>query len=728
MNLGPFISESAGLSPMLRDQCPDLGAVAQGAGPPVAGSVYPVRLSDGAVSHDAFAWYLRWADWLGLRTAADREPWLPVGHVGPALVLGHSRPGLLKPPLPPPCFQPVLLTEEDYGRLHAHCLESLAAAGRPCWDDGTLVAPRSMFPERFILPGSRLAAAQFMIEYFPHEREDWVRLKDWIASAPDAGAPLPQPYEGAAWLLMRRGPVGDLCGLRERVPEGLTLPVEGDAATPYRVVAWAGRTLWIGCPSLPQPRLEDQLLDAVGDGWQLRFVLAPAVAVPSGADADFSAPRTPHGPRARLSIDTPSAFPSAHAAGVIRLSEREIGELERYDPRRSDRDPVKVFLRELSAAIRCGASDLHLEPGLDRARVRARVDGLMEEWLEMNAEFGQAVVGAAKELIGLPAERFVPQDGGCTVHHGGETVSVRVSCYPIRRRRQKLALRFLPRRGCVPSLAEIMPAREAGMLLHAATRPYGLILVCGPTGSGKTTTVFSTLSSINTAEKNITTMEDPIEYELEGVNQAELDPHRGVGWEVLLKGFLRQDPDAGMLGEIRDRPTAETAVRQALTGHVVFATLHTMSCARTLERLIDMGINADSLASALSLVASQRLVRRLCRRCRVRRSPSDDEAALFRSRGLPVPDDLWAPTPGGCPSCRGGYSGRLAAVEMLPVVDEVARMIERRARAREFAEWASACGLSDVFGAALGLAARGETSMEEAAEWRPVWEDFAWRP
>ncbi len=696
------------------------------------GLVYPVRLATESVNTDALAWYLRWADWLGWKITGESEPWVPVGHVGPALVLGHCRPAQAKPPLPLPCFQPVLLSEEEYGSQRSRCAPLLAAAPRPRWDDGLLVPPRTMLPERFILPGSRIAAAQFMIEYFPHERDDWVRLREWLGSAREATTALPAPYEGAAWLLMRRGPVADPTGLAQRQPEELRLPRLDEVAAPFTILSERGRTLWIGCDSLPQPCLEDQLLDAVGDGWQLRFVLTPGAGFSDGAADGMpgEAVRAALPQRVRLSIDPQpqGTSGSALAAGVIRLTEREIADLERYDPRRNDRDPVKVFLRELSAAIRCGASDLHLEPGLERARVRARVDGLMEEWLEMNGEFGQALVGAAKELMGLPAERFIPQDGGCTVRHGNDIVSIRVSCYPIRRRRQKLAIRFLPRRGCVPALGEIMPEREARLLHHAATRPFGLILVCGPTGSGKTTTVFSTLAAINTPEKNITTMEDPVEYELEGVNQAELDPHRGVGWEALLKGFLRQDPDAGMLGEIRDEATAETAVRQALTGHVVFATLHTMSCARTLERLIDMGLNADSLASALSLVVSQRLVRRLCTACRVRREPSEADAALFRSRGLAVPESLWSANPAGCPSCRAGYRGRVAAVEMLPVVDEVAQLVERRARAREFAEWSEKHGLPDVFGAALRLATRGETSLDEAVEWRPVWEDFPWQP
>jgi type IV pilus assembly protein PilB len=239
--------------------------------------------------------------------------------------------------------------------------------------------------------------------------------------------------------------------------------------------------------------------------------------------------------------------------------------------------------------------------------------------------------------------------------------------------------------------------------------------------------VFSVLSELNTPDRNITTMEDPVEYELEGVNQAEIDTHRNVTWEPLLKGFLRQDPDAGLIGEIRDRATAETAIRQALTGHVVFATLHTISCAQTVERLIDMGVNADMLASALTLVASQRLVRCLCPQCRVRASADVRDRELFESHGFKAPAELWHPRAAGCPECRQGYKGRRAAVEILPIAEDVARLIEGRARARDFAEWARGNGFPTVYEVALGMAAEGITSMAEACEWQSVWEDFSWK-
>jgi type IV pilus assembly protein PilB len=413
--------------------------------------------------------------------------------------------------------------------------------------------------------------------------------------------------------------------------------------------------------------------------------------------------------------------------GVIRLTQKDIRELESYNARRPDRDPLKVFLKELSAGVRQGATDLHIELGLESYRVRARIDGYLEEWLEMPSDFGKMVVGAAKEQFGMPPERWMPQDGACTVYHGAEIINLRVAAYPIRGTGQKLAIRYLPRRGEVPRLCELMPAREAALMRRAITRPYGLILLCGPTGSGKTTTTFSALAEINTPDVNITTMEDPVEYEMDGVNQAELDKARAVDWDTLLSGFLRQDPDVGMVGEIRDRETAETAIRLTLTGHIVFATLHTMSCAHTVERLVDAGVNAQMFANAATLIVSQRLVRRLCQRCKdsARRTPTEAEAKLFARHELDLPGAIYDAARRPCEDCRStGYKGQVGAFEMLPITDEVAQLIAEKKSVRAIEDWMRRGKFARVYQSALTLVARGETSMGEANQWQSVWEDM----
>lgn len=699
--------------------------------------IYPVSLSDSSLNAPTIELYLRWLSLGAWRFVASEEPWLPVGRFGPLLVLGHRSPFDAAPPLPFGCFQPVLLRDEDYERQLGHCASLFASGDKKTWRKDGFRSPRLSFPKRLPSLTEEDEAFRFLLDHFPHADADHELLRGFVGDCVCEARSLPQGYHGASQFLLGRCALADLSSLA--IPESVMQKVPAAMRTSVTPVAELGRSLWVAASALPLPLVEDQLLNELGEGWRIRFLLVepPKKAASAYADGRQGPAEDSHQrflSRMRLQLDPrPELRPlqtggfALSVPGELRLSEREILDLERYDPRRPDRDPVKVFLRELSAAIKVGASDLHIEPGIDRARVRARVDGVLEEWLEMSVEFGQSLVGAAKEIVGLSAEKFSPQDGGCTVYHGSEAVSVRVSSYPIRKKRQKLVLRFLPRRGKVPSLDVIMPEREARLLRRASRSPYGLILLCGPTGSGKTTTVFSVLSELNSAELNITTMEDPVEYEVEGLNQAELDLPRGVSWEPLLKGFLRQDPDAGLIGEIRDRDTAETAIRQALTGHVVFATLHTMSCAQTVERLIDMGVNPDMLASALTLIVSQRLIRCVCPACRVRAVASDFERSLYRKHGLAAPEELWRSRASGCPECRRGYKGRMATVEMLPVTQEVAALIQGRKRAGDFADWAREHGFLTVYEAGLRHAAAGLTTLEEACEWQSVWEDFEWK-
>jgi type II secretory ATPase GspE/PulE/Tfp pilus assembly ATPase PilB-like protein len=627
--------------------------------------------------------------------------------------------------LPAGAFQPVALCREDYESLRGRCLSGLLALGERSQSAMAGELPARGFPERHIRPAGLRAALQFLHEYYPLEGSDRNHVRALLVDPSLSPGRLPHPLQAAVGFLCRNHGLVDTSLL---APASLPPGLAGMDLGGLFVVAVRNNELWAAVESHPAPQVEDHLLNSLGEGWRVHLLLScmEGEPVPAGG------PSTPGCARGLISVDLEDSVGRQQAQGraqpgEILITDRDIQELEHYDPRRPDRDPGRIFLRELSAAIRAGASDLHLEPGVDRFRIRARVDGLLEEWLETGVDFGQSIVGAAKELLGLPAERFLPQDGACVVRHGADAIGTRVSSFPIRKRRQKLVLRFLPRRGGVPLLAGLMPPWASGMLSRAASRPHGLILVCGPTGSGKTTTVFSALNAINSPSRNITTLEDPVEYELEGLNQAELDPLRGVGWDVLLRGFLRQDPDVGLIGEIRDQATAETAIRQALTGHLVFATLHTLSCAATLERLLDMGVKADMLASALTLVVSQRLVRRLCVQCRRADVPTVEEARYFETQGVQAPRQLWRPTEGGCSCCRAGYRGRVAAVEMLPVTDDVIMLIEDKSRARDFRTWMEVSGLPTVYEAALRLVASGETSLDDALEWRGVWDGFEWR-
>jgi len=702
--------------------------------------LYPVALSPASVYDAAVQLYSRWLDIAGAAFEADAEPWLPIGRVGPLLVLGHYNPARAAF-LPEGWFQPVLLRRVDYDRHRRLCGPVIATTRKAEWHDGDFALPRRAFPEaetKLIRPVTLRAALRFLIEYFPHRQADLEVLHEVLAAPEDIKAEiLPAGYFGACWALMQEGAVADITAVAP--PEALLRRVPSDILGRIRLISEYRGNVWVGVTRLPQPDLEDMLLNELGDGWCVHFALLDG---PRGLERTRSAEPQSTARARDEGEDKPGGRPRVKIAdartrgragdnqsepGVIRLTQKDVRELESYNARRPDRDPLKVFLKELSAGVRHGATDLHIEVGLESYRIRARIDGYLEEWLEMPLEFGRMVVGAAKEQFGLAPERWMPQDGACTVHHGSDIVNLRVAAYPIRGSGQKLAIRFLPRRGDVPPLNVLMPAREAALMRRSITRPYGLILLCGPTGSGKTTTTFSALAEINQPDVNITTMEDPVEYEMDGVNQAELDKSRAVEWNVLLSGFLRQDPDVGMVGEIRDRETAETAIRLTLTGHIVLATLHTMSCAHTVERLVDTGVNPQMFANAATLIVSQRLVRRLCARCKngTRRAPTEAEQNLFRRHDIAPPAALHDPKPAGCPECRGtGYKGQVGAFEMLPVTDEVSQLIAEKRPVRAIEEWMRAHEFPRVYQSALNLVARGETTLAEANLWQAVWDDL----
>lgn len=701
---------------------------------------YPVELTAASICGPALHLYVQWLDLIGARFNPDATPWLPVGRVGPMLVLGHFLPET-PPPLPTCWFQPVALRSVDYDRHLRLCTPLLVNATRPDWDSDNLAAPRRLYPgteAKLIRPATVRAALRFLLEYFPHLRTDHQRVQDLLVSSDEIDpSELPAGYLGACWRLMERGGIADPAIIA--APQSVLGKIPSHLASRLRVISEHAKNVWIALGQLPQPDIEDEILNELGEGWQVHcLLLDPTRALertrgsePTVLPAREAPAETRSGGRPRVKIE--DARTRARSAddvrepGVIRLTQKELRELESYNPRRPDRDPLMVFLKELSAGIRNGATDLHIELGLESYRVRARIDGYLEEWLEMPLEFGKMVVGAAKEQFGMPPERWLPQDGACTVFHGSEIVNLRVASYPIRGTGQKLAIRYLPRRGEVPSLDKLMPSRDAALMRRAITRPYGLILVCGPTGSGKTTTTFSALAEINTPDVNITTMEDPVEYEMDGVNQAELDRARAVDWDTLLTGFLRQDPDVGMVGEIRDRETAETAIRLTLTGHIVFATLHTMSCAHTVERLVDTGVNAQMFANAATLIVSQRLVRRLCTHCRGggRRGPTDAERHLFARHSIEPPAVIFDPAHTPCEGCRGtGYHGQIAAFEVLPVTDEVAQLIAEKRPVRAIEDWMRENRFPRVYQSALALVARGETSLAEANLWQAVWEDL----
>jgi general secretion pathway protein E len=334
------------------------------------------------------------------------------------------------------------------------------------------------------------------------------------------------------------------------------------------------------------------------------------------------------------------------------------------------------------------ASDIHIEPFEKELKVRFRIDGVLQDIAAEDKYFQSAISSRIKVMANLNiAEKRLPQDGRIGLRIAGQDVDIRVSTVPTRYG-ERIVLRLLDKSKGVLDLTHIgFDQERLTAIRKLIQKSYGIFLVTGPTGSGKTTTLYACLSEIHSVDKNILTIEDPVEYEVEGVGQMQVNPKIDFTFASGLRSILRQDPDVIMVGEIRDLPTVEIAVQASLTGHLVFSTLHTNDAPGAITRLLDMGVEPFLISSSLLGVLAQRLVRRLCSSCKIETKLSSTEY-----RELQLPHDtaeeiidkatIYKPSPGGCPNCQGsGYTGRTAIHELLLIDDKVKPLIMNRANA-----------------------------------------------
>ncbi len=352
------------------------------------------------------------------------------------------------------------------------------------------------------------------------------------------------------------------------------------------------------------------------------------------------------------------------------------------------------ILRLLDAIIVKGleekASDIHLEPGEGTDRIRYRIDGVLQQAQRIPMERHTALISCVKLMAGLDiAEKRIPQDGRAQITHEGKSVDLRVSSLPTIAG-EKVVIRILDSGTQHLCLDDMGFTKENLTLYRNMYRAsYGLVLLTGPTGSGKTTTLYATLQELNRPERNIVTVEDPVEYRIEGINQVAVNLKAGMTFASGLRSILRQDPNVIMIGEIRDRETAEISIQAALTGHLVFSTLHTNTAAGAVTRLLDMGIEPYLAASALRGIVAQRLVRRLCPECK---QSYNLNPTMWEWKYLNMLQGTGASlyNAAGCEHChQSGYSGRVAIHELLPVTVEVKNKIMRRASEEEL--WNTVC-------------------------------------
>jgi len=379
---------------------------------------------------------------------------------------------------------------------------------------------------------------------------------------------------------------------------------------------------------------------------------------------------------------------------------------------------AKVVNTILEFAIKARASDIHIEPQEERSRVRYRIDGILHEKLTLPKTIHEAVVSRIKILSGLRIdEKRIPQDGRFNFKVGAQEVDLRVSTLPTVHG-EKVVMRLLKKSGGVPDLPDLgLRGRALKNLEDAILRPHGIIIVCGPTGSGKTTTLYSVLSRINTPKVNIVTLEDPVEYQIPGVNQVQVNPLARLTFASGMRSFLRQDPNIIMVGEIRDKETTELAVQASLTGHLVFSTLHTNNAAQAIPRLLDLGAEPFLLASSVTCLVAQRICRRVCSECKEEFEPPSEviqEIKKVLGKLLPSEKKIKLVRGKKCAVCNNtGYLGRVGIFEVLPVTEKIARLILERAPAREIEKQALEEGMVTMKQDGYLKALEGITTLEE---------------
>src|SRR5712692_2145826 len=404
----------------------------------------------------------------------------------------------------------------------------------------------------------------------------------------------------------------------------------------------------------------------------------------------------------------------------VQSAKREDIDLDRLAHDSEDAPVIKIVNLILAQAVREKASDIHIEPFHNTLKLRYRIDGELIPAESPPKALQLAITSRIKILAGLNiAERRIPQDGRFRIRVLGKEIDLRISILPTAHG-EKIVIRILDKSSLTASIDQMgMDQDTLSKFKRAIDAPHGMILVTGPTGSGKTTTLYSVLQELNSPQYNIVTVEDPIEYEMLGINQVAVRGDIGLDFASALRSILRQDPDIVMVGEIRDNETADIAVKAALTGHQVLSTLHTNDAAGAITRLDDMGIEPFLISSSILMTCAQRLVRRVCTNCQEEFVPEDE---IVEKLGLKDTKEAVFHHGTGCDRCKGrGYLGRLALIEALPISEAIRRLIIKRASAAIIKNQAMSEGMKTLRQVGIEKAFEGITTLEEV--WRVTAED-----
>jgi type II secretory ATPase GspE/PulE/Tfp pilus assembly ATPase PilB-like protein len=634
----------------------------------------------------------------------EEEPWVPVGTIGPLLILGHYNPAA-KPcyGIPEAFTTRVLLEQRQYQGFQEVLEERLKAK---------LLVPRTepLHP-RALSPGSSPETAlKWLLAEYPFGPEERNRLEGCleplaaVAANHVIGLKSLPPGFGAALRYLCTGEAVFNATLAPRQSEFPDTLLEKHCVFPLYV---GRKTVCLLSSQKEIFAFEDEWLAANTDSRTFRTVLSDKESILRVVNRDRSN---------AAASSTGAPIGELMESGVANIVDIDPQEVARINPASINTTAEQALHWVFHRSITARASDLHIEKYFNMARFRARIDGELVTLFSAPEEMLPRYVSLIKNYANMGQERQGAQDGRFSLSLGKRRVDCRVSAIPCRKDQQKITIRYLDKQDGIRKLSELnLSKRNLELLQAAMTRDQGLILITGPTGSGKTTTLYALLNSVNSENMNIQTIEDPIEYEIEGLNQTQTDPVHDIDFGQGLRRLMRADPDIILIGECRDEETASAAVNAALTGHLVLTTLHANDCLRAVSRFISMGVPPYLLADSLALSQAQRLVRRLCPQCKSMSPITPQQRSMFAANKVPAPagvTHLYEAQ--GCPECREtGYKGRIALMELCPFNHELADLVAANAPQGEMRKIATAMGLRTLYQEGLQQVLDGETSLEE---------------